>query len=119
MKTLTLTILLIFSSFSIFGQEAKVTTDKKKYKLDEIIEVTFELNAKSDSMDLPEFNGFEIIGGPTESSSVTIEDGEMIVRESRTYKLQPVRRSRLKINSPVYFIDGRKIKGKPVKIKVD
>ena len=119
MKILLLSTALLISSIISFGQEAKVTTDKEEYKFDEIIEVTFELNAEYDSIDLPDFEGFKLIGGPTKSSSVSIQNGEKTISESRTYRLRPLKSGRLKINSPTYFIDGDRIKGKPAKINVD
>lgn len=119
MKNLILTTILISSSAAIFGQEAKVITDKEKYKFDEIIEVTFELNAKYDSIDLPEFEGFKIIGGPAKNSSISIQNGEKTISESRIYKLRPIESGRLKIKSPSYFIDEQEFKGKPAKIEID
>lgn len=117
MKNLLTTALLVSSS-TILSQEARVTTDKEYYKFDEIIEVTFELNAKYDSIDLPDLEGFKLIGGPSKNSSVSIQNGEKTIRESRTYRLRPIESGRLKINSPTYFIDGKRIKGKPAKVKV-
>ena len=106
-------------STAIFSQTAKITTDKEKYKFDEIIEVTFDLNAKYDSIDLPDFEGFQVISGPNKSSSVSIQNGEKTVSESTTYRLRPLESGWLKINSPAYFIDGKKIRGKSAKIQVD
>ena len=119
MKNLILTIILVGLSAAIFGQEAKVITDKEKYKFDEIIEVTFLLNAEYDSIDLPEFEGFRIIGGPARNSSVSIQKGEKTISESSIYKLRPMVSGRLEIESPIYFIDGQEFKGKPVSIRID
>ena len=51
MKNLFLTTIFLISTAYSFGQEANVSTDKEEYKFDEIIELTFELNAKFDSID--------------------------------------------------------------------
>lgn len=119
MKNLLIVTTLIFSSAAIFGQEAKVKTDKEKYKFDEVIEVTFELNAKYDSISLPEFEGFKLINGPTKSSSYSVNNGKETIVESRMYELRPLQSGRLNIYSPTYFIDGKTIKGEPVEINVD
>lgn len=118
MKTLILIAVLIISCFLSYGQVASVITDKKQYAVGEIVKVTFELNGKYDSMQLPEFKDFEVIGKPVSSSSIAVQNGEMIKRESRTYKLQTLKKGRFKINPPTYFIMGKKFKGKPVKVRV-
>jgi len=118
MKNILLTTTLLISNIISFSQEAKVITDKEKYKFEEIIEVTFELNAEYDSTNLPDFKGLKLIGGPTKKSSVSVQSGEKTISTSRTYKLRPVKSGRLKINTLIYFIDGKRIKGKPTKIEV-
>jgi len=118
MKNILLTTALLISSFVSFGQEAAVTTDKEQYKFDEIIEVTFELNAKYDSLDLPDFKGFKVIGGPTKSSSTSIKFGDTTISARRTYQLRPIESGRLKIYSPTYFIDGNRIEAKPAQVNV-
>lgn len=72
MKNLFLTTIFLISTAYSFGQEANVSTDKEEYKFDEIIELTFELNAKFDSIDIPDLEDFKIISGPNKSSSVSI-----------------------------------------------
>ena len=96
-----------------------MSTDKEEYKFDEIIELTFELNAKFDSIDIPDLEDFKIISGPNKSSSVSIQNGVTTEMETRTFRLRPIESGRLKINSPIFYKDGKEIKGKSIKIKVD
>lgn len=118
MKLLITSIFLISIGYG-YGQEAKVSTDKAEYKFDEIIELTFEVNAKFDSIDIPDFEGFKIIGGPSKSSSVSVKNGVRTENETRTYRLRPNESGQLNINSPTFYKDGKEIKGKAVKVKVD
>ncbi|WP_127845826.1 hypothetical protein [Psychroflexus aestuariivivens] len=74
MKNLFLTTIFLISTVSTFGQQAKLTTGKEEYKFDEIIKLTFELNAKFDSIDNPGLENFKIISGPNKSSSVSIQN---------------------------------------------
>ncbi|MBU9064581.1 BatD family protein [Phocaeicola vulgatus] len=119
MKNLFLTTIFLISTAYSFGQEANVSTDKEEYKFDEIIELTFELNAKFDSIDIPDLEDFKIISGPNKSSSVSIQNGVTTEMETRTFRLRPIESGRLKINSPIFYKDGKEIKGKSIKIKVD
>lgn len=118
MKKLILIAVLISACSRGYSQLASVITDKKQYTVGEIVKITFELNGKYDSMQLPPFNGFEVMGKPVSNSSISIQNGEMIKHESRTYKLRTLKKGRFKISSPTYFIKGKKFKGKPVKIRV-
>ncbi len=118
MKKLILIAVLIISCSVGHGQVASVTTDKKQYAVGEIVKVTFELNGKYDSMQLPVFKDFEVMGKPSSNSSISVLNGEMIKRESRTYKLQTLKKGRFKIDSPTYYIKGKGFKGKPVKVRV-
>lgn len=119
MKNLTLSSIFLLSNFFSFGQEAKVTTDKEEYKFDEIIELPFELNAKFDSLEIPDLEDFKIISGPNKSSSVSIQNGVTTESETRIFRLRPIESGRLKINSPTFYVHGKEIKGKSLKIKVD
>ena len=119
MKNLFFTTILLISTVSGYGQESKVRTDKAEYKFDEIIELTFELNAKFDSIDIPDLESFNIISGPNKSSSVSVQNGIKTESETRTYRLRPIESGRLKISSPIFYKDGKEIKGKAIKIKVD
>lgn len=121
MKNLIFTTILIISNYSVFGQEAKVITGKEKYKFDEVIKVTFEIDAKYDSIALPDFTGLKLIGGPFKNSSisVSVENWEKTVSELRTYRLVPTESGQIKIKSPIYFVDGKKIEGKGTEIAVD
>ncbi len=118
MKQTISTIILIMHCFTISAQEAQVITDKQKYKFDEIIECTFELNAKFDSLDLPQLNGFKIIDGPSKGSVTSVQNGITTITETRTYSLRPTQSGRLKINTATYYIDGAAIEGEPVWIEV-
>ncbi len=119
MRQLILIAFLTTPSFFLFGQEVKTTTDKEKYKFDETIEVTFEINAEVDSINSPDFKGFKLVGGPTKNTSISIINGEKTVRKYKTYQLRAIQSGHLRINSPNYFINGQIIKGKSIKIKVD
>lgn len=110
---------LFFISKSIVAQKPEVTTDKKNYAFDDLIEVVFSIDAKPDSNQLPTFDGLKWVSGPNTSSSMSVTNGETTYSQTLTYKLRPTKSGKLEINSPVYFINGKKIKAKSVKITVE
>lgn len=118
MKTLILTAILTISNLLIFGQVATVETDKELYEFEEIIEATFKLNAKFDSLILPEFVGLQFAEGPTKGSVFSRQDGETTITESRIFKFRPTQSGELIIPTLTYYIDGQSFEGDPIKIDV-
>lgn len=118
MKHLILITFLTFLSFIIRGQYATVSTDKKNYKFEETIIATFEINAKYDSLNLPDLKGFKLLDGQSKSSYEK-DNNEKKVSETIIYKLRPLESGLLMIPSPTYYINGKKIQGIHTFVKVD
>lgn len=119
MKNKFLLAIFVISNITLFAQEVKLSTDKGEYKFDEIIKLIIEINAKPDSMELPEFKGLKIISGPNKSSSFSFVNGEQSVLEVITLSLSPTESGKISIESPIYFVDGAKVEGQSLKITVD
>lgn len=96
----------------VYGQEVKIDVEKKQYKLDEKIEVKFVIDFNEDSITVPKFDGFDLIGGPSTSSSTSIINGETQYNKSWTYYLRPINGGDLLIKTPVYFYKGKQITNK-------
>jgi len=99
-----------------FGQEVKLLTDKDIYKFDEIIEVKIEINIEVDSVeiiDYPNFINFinfkmiEIPKKYNSFSSMLNENSSFVYK--RTYMLRPKKIGKLKLESPSFYSNGKKI----------
>jgi len=83
--------LLIICS-SVYGQKAKfyVTTDARKIIEDSYLQVDFTLEqAEGTNFNPPRFDGFDIVSGPSSSSSTSIVNGTVSRKVTYGYGLQP------------------------------
>lgn len=94
MKKLLISIVLIgvlaYTSIAQEGQfSVAVSTDS--LLMGNALEVTFSLkNVKGEQFEAPTFEGFEIVGGPNQSSSFQMVNGDVTQEMSYTYYLQPL-----------------------------
>lgn len=110
--------LLLFGSLLVKGQNLDIKLEKDSFKIDEPIEVIFEINETYQSVEVPEFIELKLVSGPEKRTSINSNSGEVIVKKSLVYKLLPINSGKVKIKSPVYIIDGKKVKGKPKTIYI-
>lgn len=119
MKEIIFILLCCFTSIQLaYGQNITIETDQSNYKFDAVINVTFEIDFKKDSVKLPHFDGLTIVGGPNMTSSMNIKDGETKYKGSWKYTLRPLRSGKLIIPSPTFYIDGKTIIGESKAIYV-
>jgi hypothetical protein len=105
----------------LFGQEAtftvKVNTDS--VLIGNYIAVTFSIqNGKTDNFVAPTFSDFNIVGGPSQSSSISIINGVSTQSMSYTYYLEPKEEGIFYIEPSSVEIDGEFLETAPVEIKV-
>lgn len=108
-----LNVLFLLVGVLGFGQEVQLLTDKDLYKFDEIIEVKIEINIEVDSVELidyPNFINFKMIDSPKKYnsfSSMLNENTSFFYK--RTYMLRPEKIGKLKLESPSFYSNGKKI----------
>ena len=96
MNRIVLFFVLQFSIINlVYGQNISIETDKKEYKFDEKIRVTFKIDTKIDSVELPEFKGLKIVSGPSSSSSMVAKYGVIERTKTWTYTLRPIKSGKL------------------------
>lgn len=118
MKLFLLSLPLLMLNLFAIGQEVNVGTDKNEYKLDELIRVTYDFNSHYDSVKYPVFEGLEKVGKPTGGSSTSSINGEKKVRHVLTFSLKPMKSGIVKIETPVYYVNGEIIHGEATEIKI-
>ena len=126
MKKILLSVVALMAIFSVYG------ADKVSFKADapmtatvgERFRVSFTVNAKPDSGTLtaPSFEGFDLLAGPTtsSSSSVQIINGKTTSKASYgyTYVLVPEKAGTFTIGSASISVGGKKYTSKPIDIEV-
>jgi hypothetical protein len=103
-------ILILFLAINSFVLSAQVnfeaTVSKSKLALNERLRIDFVMNQNGDNFSPPEFDNFQIIGGPNQSIKTSYVNGERKFSKTYSYFLKPLKKGKLKINQASIEIDG-------------
>ncbi|HKG08031.1 MAG TPA: BatD family protein [Pedobacter sp.] len=119
MKYFLLTIVL-FWSVAGFAQGIRVTASVSSDQIGvgEQFELTFSTNGSPESFNPPVFTGFQIVGGPNQSSSFSSVNGATTINMSVTYIMVGVKEGAYAIGPATMLIGGKQYKSNAVRIKV-
>ena len=92
------------------------TVSKNKLGLNERLRVDFIMNQNGDNFSPPDFENFQIIGGPNQSISTKYVNGERSFSKTYSYFLQPLRKGSLRIKQASIEIDGEEYKSLPIEV---
>lgn len=112
-------ILIAISCAQLSAQvkfEAKVS--KKKLGVNERLRIDFEMNQDGDNFVPPNFEGFDVVGGPNTSVSNSWFNGKRSYKKTYSYFLSPQKRGTFTIKQAKIEIDGEVYKTFPVAITV-
>ena len=114
-----ITVFLLLCSTTFFGQiKFEAVVSKNKLGLNENLRVDFKMNDDGDNFTPPNFNGFNIVGGPNQSVSNNWINGARTFSKTYTYFLSPKERGRFIIGQASIEIDGDIYKTSTVEIQV-
>lgn len=83
------------------------------------IQVSFVLeNANGSSFQTPDFKGFRIVGGPSQSSSTTINNGARSSSITYQYAIMAEKAGIYTIEPATIIVSGQKLQTEPLKIEV-
>lgn len=112
-------VLVVFVSSTSSAQvtfEAKVS--KTKLGQNERLRVDFIMNKDGDNFESPDFENFQVIGGPNTSVSNSWVNGAHSYKKTYSYFLAPQKQGRHFIKSATIDIAGVTYKTAPVKVEV-
>ena len=113
------TILLIFNSFILFSQiKFDASVSKSKLGLNERLRIDFVMNQNGDNFSPPNFENFQIIGGPNQSIKTSYVNGERSFSKTYSYFLKPLKKGNLKISQASIEIDGEIYKSLPIEVLI-
>ncbi len=98
------------------GFHAKVSSDT--LLMGNYLEVTFTLENTTGKIEPPSFESFDLVNGPSQSSSVSIINGNMTQQHSYTYVLQAKGEGIFLIDPAIAFVGEETIKTEPIQIVV-
>ena len=115
-------ILILFLAFSSFVLSAQVnfeaTVSKSKLALNERLRIDFVMNQNGDNFSPPEFENFQIIGGPNQSIKTSYVNGERKFSKTYSYFLKPLKKGKLSINQASIEIDGEIYKSLQIEVLI-
>ena len=115
----TLILFLAFSSFVLSAQvNFEATVSKSKLALNERLRIDFVMNQNGDNFSPPEFENFQIIGGPNQSIKTSYVNGERKFSKTYSYFLKPLKKGNLKINQASIEIDGEVYKSLQIEVLI-
>lgn len=116
-KYIVALILICFQGLSAQVQfEAKVS--KQTLGLNERLRIDFIMNEDGDNFTPPSFEGFRVVGGPSQQVSQTWINGRATFNKSYIYILLPLQRGTVTIKQATIEIKGQTYKTAPIKINV-
>ncbi len=114
--------LLIFAIAQIYAQDFSASADKTTVQQGERFQVSFTFSGGDPNsvrdFRPPDFQGFAILSGPNQSSSIQIINGQMNATLTYSYILKALRPGRYTIGKASLFHKGKRFETRPLKINV-
>ncbi len=93
--------------------------DKDTLRIGEVFKIEFALEGGSfNNVEIPNFDGFEVVDGPYQSMETHINNGKVFQRISYGFRLRPTRSGELIIQPATAQVKGETITIDPVRLYV-
>lgn len=102
---------------SIIAQKFYAQVGSKTVQVGQMFEVAFVINASASNFTPPPFTDFEIAGGPNQSSSIQVVNGQVSQNITLTYILVAKREGKLTIGAASIISNGQKLESAPITIE--
>jgi hypothetical protein len=113
-------LVLLMSSKPLLAADITFTTSASSTRVavGEVFEVTFAVNGNIQRFGPPAFEGFQVVGGPNQSSSMTSINGVSSMSMSLGYDLVANKPGVYTIPGAVAIVDGKQYRSNAIKITV-
>ncbi|WP_298237365.1 BatD family protein [uncultured Algibacter sp.] len=117
-KNIYFILFILTTSFASAQVKFEAKVSKKQLGVNERLRVDFEMNQDGDNFNPPSFNGFTVVGGPSQSVKNSWINGVRTYNKTYTYFLAPKKRGNFTISQASISIKGETYKTLPIKIVV-
>ena len=122
-KNLILCIPLLLFALILGAQDKNAATfemklSKPKLGINERLRVDFTMNKDGDNFNPPDFSGFRVLMGPSQSISSSWINGVRSYSKTYSYTLAPAAKGKFTIKQATIVIDGKTYKSLPKDIEV-
>ena len=112
-------VLFFISTITSWAQVQFVTqVSRNKIGINEAVEVTYVMNVDGDHLNPPNFDNFQIVGGPMQSFSSSYVNGKSSKKISVGFFLQPTKKGKLTIDGATMQYEGKTYKSQAITIEV-
>ncbi|NNE03376.1 MAG: protein BatD [Eudoraea sp.] len=116
-------LLLFFTGYIGIAQEEtaisfEVALSKNKLGINERLRIDFTMNKDGDNFNPPDFQGFNVLMGPSQAISSSWVNGVRSYEKTYSYTLAPTARGVFTIKQATIVIDGKTYKSLPKKVEV-
>jgi hypothetical protein len=118
MKNLIYVVIFLVSSLSLAQVDFTAEASRDKIAINERLRIEFKMNVDGDNFTPPNFIGFQVVAGPSQSVSQSWINGVSSMSKSYTYVLKPNKTGKLTIQQAVMTYDGNEYKTIPQVINV-
>ena len=100
------------------GVNFETKLSKSKLGINERLRVDFSMNKDGDNFNPPDFKGFRVVMGPSQSISSSWINGVRSYSKTYSYTLAPTARGKFVIKQATIVIDGKTYKSLPKEVEV-
>jgi hypothetical protein len=104
--------------FSAWAQKLEVSLSARQVQVGQMFEVRFTANGNISSFSPPSFKDFEVAGGPNQSSSIQIINGNFSQSQSISYYLYARKEGKYTIGPATAVVDGQKVSSPSLAVDV-
>lgn len=98
--------------------QLKAEVSSQSIGINQRIEVRFTMNDDGDDFRRPQFENFDVVGGPMQSLNRSWVNGKTSMEKSFSFFLQPKKKGNLVIGSASVVFEGKLYKSQPITIRV-
>ncbi len=117
-KYISLFLILISTGLVSAQIKFEAKLSKNKLGVNERLRVDFEMNKDGDNFNPPNFDNFQVVGGPTQFVNQSWVNGVRSFAKTYTYFLTPKKTGKLTIGQASIEIDGETYKTVPVAVEI-
>ena len=113
------TLFLFLGISSLQAQKFVAFANKNQVGVGEVFQVSFRLeNAKASNISYPDFEGFDVMGGPNTSQSMQIINGQVSQSVTYSYYLRPKKVGKITVGPASTTINGEKLTTNSITVEV-
>jgi len=118
-KHFIFTFIALCTSVAALAQfQLKAEVSSQSIGINQRIEVRFTMNDDGDDFRRPQFENFDIVGGPMQSLNRSWVNGKTSMEKSFSFFVQPKKKGNLVIGSASVIFEGKLYKSQPITIRV-